>query len=31
MECFISIEDKYELEDISIFSIEAECDFEFKR
>ncbi len=30
MECFISIEDKYELEDISIFSIETDCDFEFQ-
>jgi antitoxin component YwqK of YwqJK toxin-antitoxin module len=30
MECFISIEDKYELEDIKIFSIEADCDFEFQ-
>lgn len=30
IECFISIEDKYELEDVSIFSIEANCDFEFE-
>jgi hypothetical protein len=30
IECFISIEDKYELEDVSIFSIEADCDFEFE-
>ncbi len=30
MECFISIEDKYELEYIKIFSIEADCDFEFQ-
>lgn len=30
IESFISIEDKYELEDISIFSIEADCDFKFQ-
>ena len=30
MECFISIEDKYELENITIFSVEADYDFEFQ-
>ena len=30
IESFISIEDKYELEDVSIFTIEADCDFEFE-